>query len=136
MILEGDYFVIYDAWSGVRSKWIRALEKNQAIEILGKIKDSKDFELRKKLFGYFFSPKKNTGSNDINFSSQWNIVYLPFESDLFKDAFEKSKGEMLFRGGKKTRVRKPLTKFKTINHKKLKIKYTNNVTKCLNRRMN
>lgn len=120
MILEGDYFVIYDAWSGVRSKWIRALEKDQAIEILDKFNDKKNgIELRRNLFVYFFAPK-----NTSNFSSDWYIVYIPLESELFRDAFERSNGEMLFSGGKSRRKR-----ISKRSKNKLKINHKYNVSK-------
>ena len=106
MVFEEDYFIIYDAWSGVRKKWVRAVEKDKAIEILDKINDkTSGVELRKKLFAFFFAPEKiNIDFNDrSNFSSDWYIVYIPLESDLFRDAFERSKRTMLFHGGKSSK---------------------------------
>lgn len=136
MILEGDYFVIYDAWSRVRTKWVRALEKDQAIEILDKLNDKKnDIELRRKLFAYFFAPKKTKINffHTSNFSSDWYIVYIPLESELFRDAFERSNGEMLFSGGKsrRKRISKRSNKIsnKISNKNKLKINRKYNVSK-------
>jgi hypothetical protein len=126
MILEGDYFVIYDAWSGVRRKWVRALKKDQAIEILDKIND-KNSELRRDLFAYFFAPKVTNFGNTTNFSSTWYIVYIPLESELFRDAFERSNGEMLFHGGKSRRKR--ISKRNNRFNNKLKVNRKYNVSK-------
>ena len=107
MVLEENYFVIYDAWAGLRRKWLRAMEKDQAIGILDKINDNhSNVKLRKELFSYFFDTS--------NFNSNWYIVYLPLESELFKDAYKRSIGKMLFHGGKHVKTKKKLKKLKKI----------------------
>ena len=124
MVLEGDYFIIYDAWSRVRRKWVRAVEKDQAIKILDKINDKNyDVKLKRSLFAYFFAPEKTkiNFNDSSNFSSDWYIVYIPLESELFRDAFERSNGEMLFSGGK-SRVHRKRNSKKIKKLKKITIR--------------
>ena len=105
MIAEGDYFIIYDAWAGSRTKYLRAMRKSEVKEILSDISlSSYENPERVELINYFFN-------EDIPYSDYFicngvlHFHYIELESKEFKETFEKSQVEIMF-GGKKSRVRK------------------------------
>ena len=105
MIAEGDYFIIYDAWAGKRTKYLRAMRKSEVKEILSELNlSSYENPERVELLNYFFD-------GDIPYSGYFSCKgvlhfhYMELESEKFKETFEKSQVEIMF-GGKKSRVRK------------------------------
>jgi len=121
MIAKEDYFIIYDAWAGLRTKYLRAMRKTQAKEILSTINLSYEDKERVELINYFFNID---GSQYFSCNGVLHFHYIKIESELFKDVFEKSQVEIMF-GGKKTRLRKRLSKnftYKTFHNKSIKSK--------------
>jgi hypothetical protein len=119
MIAEGDYFIIYDAWGGIRTKWLRAMEKSQVKEILSDLNllsyESQEIE-KFDLFKYFF--RINIPSEEyFKCNGVFHFHYIELESEKFKEVFDKSKVGIMF-GGKKSRVRKRAN-FITFTRKKL-----------------
>lgn len=105
MILEGDYFIIYDAWAGEREKWIRAMHKDNVKEILEGINSNLSFDERRNYFAYFFSGESNIDFTDThNFNDDYRIFFLELESEIFKKAYKDSKKELMFAGKSKSRV--------------------------------
>lgn len=111
MIAEGDYFIIYDAWGGIRTKWLRAMEKSQVKEILSDLnlssyENSGKFEL----LNYFFGTD-TPYSEYFSCNGVLHFHYIELESEKIKEAFEKSQVGIMFGGTRKpfnsrTRYRK------------------------------
>ena len=124
MILEGDYFIIYDAWAGYREKWIRAMHKNNVKEILDGINSDSSLVDRRNYFKYFFS---YDGTIDFtqrrNFNSDYRIFFLDFENELFKKSYNDSKQDLMFAGKSKSRIiRKNKRRFISKNRRSYPLK--------------
>lgn len=119
MIAVGDYFIIYDAWAGIRTKCLRAMTKSQTKEILNSVNlvscVSKDLE-KFELLNYFFLTNINS-SGYFACNGVLHFHYIELESEKFKETYENSQVEIMFGG--RTRVSRK-REFKRTN-KKLKV---------------
>lgn len=113
MISFEDYFIIYDAWSYLREKWIRAMKKEDVSYILNTISEPIPENPSKKrrltfseeyssdLFEFFFSYKFRMSRS---FTLKFN--YLSLSDRIFRHAYDNSiKRSLTFGGKRKTKRR-------------------------------
>jgi hypothetical protein len=126
MISYENYFIIYDAWAKLRTKWVRAMLKTHVIEVLNQFQDltipyhtnRQNIQYEEYLLNYFFDVTEKDGFRTRIGSLQ--LYFLPLDDERFQKAYHDSihNDFMLEKSQRNTRKKGGVRKYS--KHKLLK----------------